>query len=84
MKMTIALLGLLILSACIHRQEPPITLPNTEIRLIKSKENNISYKLFVSLPEGYNTKEHHSYQESYPVLYLLDPDVEFGMAANNG
>ncbi|RTK92954.1 MAG: alpha/beta hydrolase [Rickettsiales bacterium] len=82
MKKTIALLGLLILSACTHRQEPPITLPNTEIRLITSKENNVAYKLFVSLPEGYDTKGHPSYQENYPVLYLLDPDVEFGMAEN--
>ncbi|MFO1259289.1 MAG: alpha/beta hydrolase-fold protein [Gammaproteobacteria bacterium] len=47
-----------------------------------SKENNIAYKLSVSLPEGYQTKGHHSYQESYPVLYLLDPNVEFGMAEN--
>lgn len=82
MKKIICLLGILILSACTHRPESQITLPNTEIRLITSKENNVSYKLFVSLPEGYNTKGHHSYQESYPVLYLLDPDVEFGMAEN--
>lgn len=82
MKKTIALLGLLILSACTHKYEPPITLPNTEMRFITSKENNVAYKLFVSLPEGYNAKGHHSYQKSYPVIYLLDPDVEFGMAEN--
>jgi uncharacterized protein len=57
-------------------------LPNTEIRFITSKENNVAYKLFVSLPEGYHTKGHHSYLENYSVLYLLDPDVEFGMAEN--
>ena len=56
MKNIIALLAFFLLSACTHRQEPPITLPNTEIRLITSKENNVAYKLFVSLPEGYNTK----------------------------
>ena len=82
MKKTIALLGLLILSACTHKQESPVTLPNTEMRIITSKESNVAYKLFVSLPEGYNTKGHHSYLESYPVVYLLDPDVEFGMAEN--
>jgi predicted alpha/beta superfamily hydrolase len=82
MKKIFCLVGILILSACTHRPEPPITLPNTEIRLITSKENNVAYKLFVSLPEGYHIKGHHSYLESYPVLYLLDPDVEFGMAEN--
>ena len=82
MKNIIALLAFFILSACTHKQESPITLPNTEMRIITSKENNVVYKLFVSLPEGYNAKGHHSYQESYPVIYLLDPDVEFGMAEN--
>jgi len=52
------------------------------MRLITSKENNVAYKLFVSLPEGYHLKGHHSYLESYPVFYLLDPDVEFAMAEN--
>ena len=82
MKKIIAPLLLLILSACTHQHESPITLPNTETRLIASKENNIAYKLFISLPEGYHTKGHHSYMESYPVLYLLDPDVEFVLAEN--
>ena len=82
MKNIIALLVLLILSACSHKHDLQVTLPNTEMKLISSKENNVAYKLFVSLPEGYHTKGHHSYQESYPVLYLLDPDVEFGMAEN--
>jgi len=82
MKNIIALFAFFILSACTHKHESPITLPNTEIRFITSKENNVAYKLFASLPEGYYTKGHHSYQESYPVLYLLDPDVEFAMAEN--
>lgn len=83
MKKIICFIGLLILSACTHhRPESQITLPNTQIRSITSQQNNVAYKLFVSLPEGYNTKGHHSYQENYPVLYLLDPDVEFGMAEN--
>ncbi len=82
MKNIIALLAFFLLSACTHRPESQITLPNTEIRSITSQQNNVAYKLFVSLPEGYNTKGHHSYLESYPVVYLLDPDVEFGMAEN--
>ena len=82
MKKIICLIALLILSACTHQHESQVTTPNTEIKLITSKENHIAYKLFVSLPEGYNSKGHHSYRENYTVLYLLDPDVEFAMAEN--
>jgi len=56
--------------------------PNVVIKYIDSKENGIGYKLFISLPEGYYLKENHSYKENYPVLYLLDPDIEFSMAEN--
>jgi predicted alpha/beta superfamily hydrolase len=73
---------LTLLCACSSGHEKQITLPNTEIKFITSKENNIKYKLFISLPEGYNLKGHHSYRESYPVLYLLDPDVDFSLAEN--
>jgi predicted alpha/beta superfamily hydrolase len=82
MKKIICIIAILILSACAHKHETSVTLPNTEMRFVTSKENNVAYKLFVSLPEGYYTKGHHSYLESYPVLYLLDPDVEFGMTEN--
>ncbi len=68
---------LLILSAGTHKHESPITLPNTEMRFVTSKENHFAFKLFVSLPEG-----HHSYRESYPVVYLLDPNMEFRIAEN--
>jgi predicted alpha/beta superfamily hydrolase len=57
-----------------------VEIPNTEIKHITSETNNIQYKLFISLPEGYNLKGHHSYREKYPVLYLLDPDAEFTLA----
>lgn len=40
-----------------------ITLPNTETRSTTSRKNNVTYKLFVSLPEGYQIKGNHSYQE---------------------
>lgn len=73
---------LALLSACSSQQVRRITLPNTEIKLITSEENNVRYKLFISLPEGYYSKGHHSYKENYPVLYLLDPDVEFSLVEN--
>lgn len=82
MKNIVCLIALLILSSCTCKHETQITLPNTEVQVIKSKENDVAYKLFVSLPEGYNTKENHSYRKNYPVLYLLDPDIEFAMLAS--
>lgn len=50
------IIALFILIACDYNNQPQITLPNTETRIINSKENNIAYNLFVSLPEGYNKK----------------------------
>ncbi len=82
MKNTIYFTLLLILSACVCKHGHQVTLPHTEMKLITSKENNVDYKLFISLPEGYSVKEHYSYRKSYPVLYLLDPDVEFALAEN--
>ena len=75
-------LSLALLCSCSSDPTKQVTIPNTEIKQITATANNVKYKLFISLPEGYNTKGHHSYRESYPVLYLLDPDVEFGIAEN--
>ena len=73
-------LSLALLCSCSSDQAKQITLPDIETKSITSKENNVKYKLFISLPEGYYSKDHYSYKESYPVLYLLDPDVEFLLA----
>ena len=71
-----------LLCACSSGPAKQITLPNIETKYITSKDNHVKYKLFISLPEGYYSKGHHSYRESYPVLYLLDPDVDFSLAEN--
>ena len=75
-------LSLALLCSCTSDHTNQVTIPNTEIKQITAAANNVPYKLFISLPEGYHSKGHHSYRESYPVLYLLDPDVEFGLAEN--
>jgi predicted alpha/beta superfamily hydrolase len=59
-----------------------VELLNTEIQHITSKENSINYKLYIGLPEGYYDKENYSYREKYPVLYVLDGDVDFPMVKN--
>lgn len=75
-------LSLVLLCSCTTDHTKQVAIPNTEIKQITAAANNVPYKLFIGLPEGYNSKGHYSYKESYPVLYLLDPDVEFGLAEN--
>ena len=78
----ITFLSLALLCSCASDNTKQVAIPNTEIKQITAAANNVPYKLFISLPEGYNSKGHHSYRKSYHVLYLLDPDVEFGLAEN--
>ena len=75
-------LSLVLLCSCTADHTKQVAIPNTEIKQITAAANKVPYKLFISLPEGYHSKGHHSYRESYPVLYLLDPDVEFALAEN--
>ncbi len=78
----ITCLSLALLCSCTSDHIKQVAIPNTEIKQITAAANNVPYKLFISLPEGYSSKGHHFYRESYPVLSLLDPDVEFGLAEN--
>ena len=50
----------------------PIVVPATEIFDLTSETNGHDYRLWIGLPENYATSE-----ESYPVLYLLDPGISF-------
>ncbi|MGH7450496.1 MAG: alpha/beta hydrolase [bacterium] len=54
-----------------------VTLENTELKLLHSKQVNIGYKLYISLPRGYNEN-----RKPYPVVYLLDADYSFAIAKN--
>lgn len=51
---------------------PPVELPDTEVRLLHSSNIDQEYKLFVSLPPGYDESE-----DSYPVLYVTDANWVF-------
>jgi predicted alpha/beta superfamily hydrolase len=57
---------------------PRRSLYNTEERILSSTNVSRDYHLSISLPEGYSTSA-----KSYPVLYLLDSDTNFGMAAGS-
>ncbi|MBI2792802.1 MAG: alpha/beta hydrolase [Gammaproteobacteria bacterium] len=76
-KIALAFLLSLFLCACFAKDVERVTLPDTEIKFITAKSNGIKYKLFISLPPGYRENK-----ESYPVLYLLDPDGEFALSHN--
>lgn len=58
-------------------QYPPVTLPDTQQRSLKSGVNGVSYKLYVSLPAAYDGSA-----ERYPVVYLLDADYSFAITRN--
>jgi predicted alpha/beta superfamily hydrolase len=60
-----------------REQYPPVTLPGTEQRVLRSSVNGVAYKVYVALPDGYVTS-----LRSYPVIYLLDADYSFAIARN--
>lgn len=74
---------LLLLSCTTNAQEEKqstqkYTMPNTAIRYLGSKNNEVDYKLYISYPESYKD----STTKKYPVLYLLDADYSFAIAKN--
>ena len=50
---------------------------NTEKKIIFSKSVDDTFHVFISLPNSYSDSE-----KNYPVLYVLDGDIAFGMAAS--
>ncbi|HUF27483.1 MAG TPA: alpha/beta hydrolase-fold protein [Gemmatimonadaceae bacterium] len=74
-----ALLALLLLLAVAPAdgQRPPVVLPGTEQLVLRSTVNDVSYKLYVSLPRGYDDAS-----ARYPVVYVLDADYSFAIARN--
>ena len=57
---------------------PPVTIPVTEKRLLKSRNVDQEFRLSVALPPGYAPDG----EERYPVLYLLDGDFSFPLAVS--
>ncbi len=56
---------------------PPVTLPDTQVRVIHAVTNDVDYKLYVSLPKDYFLND-----ERYPVVYMLDADYSFAICRN--
>ncbi len=48
---------------------------NTQVKIIQSTSVEDDFYLYISLPQNYEVTDKH-----YPVLYILDGDMTFGMA----
>lgn len=53
----------------------PVTLPDTQVRLLKSSIVNDTYRLHIALPTNYAKSD-----RTYPVVYLSDGNVFFPLA----
>lgn len=56
---------------------PQTSLYNTSTKHITSNVVSDSFYILISVPDGYYTSD-----KKYPVLYVLDGDIAFGMAAS--
>jgi predicted alpha/beta superfamily hydrolase len=55
---------------------PPVTIDDTELRHLKSKYTGEDYEIDVYLPQGYRQGG-----ETYPAVYVLDAEYNFGCVA---
>ena len=76
----VSLLLSLFLAACggqpipepVQSKFPQVTLPNTEVRTIKSSATGHDYDIYIRFPEKYSQSA-----KKYPVLYVLDGQWDF-------
>lgn len=52
---------------------PPVTIPNSEVRTMKSTSTGRTYALYIRKPADYDKNK----DKKYPVLYLLDGQWDF-------
>ena len=53
---------------------PEVTIPKTEVRMLLSSNVDQEFKILVAFPHSYTDSD-----KIYPVLYVLDADLIFGM-----
>lgn len=78
----LALCLTLVVSACGAASSEPasntgVVRESTEVHALSSSFQEQDYRLHVALPQGYGESE-----QRYPVLYLLDSDLLFGLTAD--
>jgi enterochelin esterase-like enzyme len=57
--------------------EDKTNLYNTQVKVFRSTIIDDDFYIYISLPDGYEESV-----KKYPVLYLLDGDISFGMATS--
>lgn len=55
-------------------QSRPVTIMNSELKVLHSAQNGKNYDIYIWTPDSYNTSD-----STYPVLYLTDANTYFGM-----
>lgn len=70
------ILSLLLRYSVNGQSNSEVTLPLTTMTQMKSTYGQ-EYEIYISLPPEYNTSE-----DAFPVVYLLDGDLTFGLAYN--
>lgn len=77
---TISVLFCLMVSGCTQATPatsnpalPQVTIPNSEVRTLKSTNTGRTYDIYIRLPEEYPESE----ARNYPVLYVLDGQWDF-------
>jgi predicted alpha/beta superfamily hydrolase len=81
MRCALVALTLLVSSvAAAQRSYPQVTIPNTEVRSLRSHVTGRSYDLYVYLPSRYGATA----ARKYPVLYLLDAQWDFKLLTSMG
>lgn len=75
-KIAAVVLAAFVCVECAHAQYnlfPPVTIPGSHIRQLKSAATGRDYDLYIHLPSDYTTATH----KRYPVLYVLDGQWDF-------
>lgn len=75
MRAIFLLIGMLVLNPASHAGE--VSLPNTETLFLKSPQNDVEYKIYVSYPADLNAGN-----GNYPLIISLDPDYSFAIIRN--
>ncbi len=57
---------------------PAVTIPNTELRVLKSTGTGQSYDIYIHLPSAYTQDQ----GKKYPILYVLDGQWDFKLLAS--
>lgn len=60
------------------QQYPPVTLPGTQVRTMRSAATGRDYDIYIQLPGGYARDA----QARYPVLYVLDGQWDFKLMSS--